>query len=127
MRLDSMAKFVLDRKEFWREKSMESDGREYRSCREKHSVECENYAEFFNEAVLQEMFDEKKSLLKSNQGLLKLVFHDKASVKDNVLKLWKIDKNGKETHVWRVFNPTVADLVNKVDLTKYGKQKLGLC
>jgi len=55
MKLISMTEFVLERKEKWRNKSMEQNGDEL-YCRSKHSKECEEYAQFLSQPLELGMF-----------------------------------------------------------------------
>jgi hypothetical protein len=50
-----MTRFVLIRKEYWRNKSMEENGREM-YCRAMHSKECDKYAEFLERKLELGMF-----------------------------------------------------------------------
>jgi len=127
MKLTDMVSFTLTRKEYWRNKSLESGGHSYTSCRANHSVECENYAKFMLETPTEEMFDKNTSMIKSTQGIFELIFHNKVVINGRSLKLIRVNEKGEETHVFRVFNPTILDLVNKVELTERGKNKLGIC
>ena len=53
--LISMTDFVLERKEHWRINSISTNGNEL-SCRSKHSMECENYANFLRRRLTLNMF-----------------------------------------------------------------------
>jgi hypothetical protein len=53
--LISMTDFVLERKEHWRIESMSANGHEL-YVHHKHSMECENYANFFKTRLTLNMF-----------------------------------------------------------------------
>lgn len=53
--LKPMTQFVLDRKEHWREKSMQENGNET-YCRAMHSKDCQKYAIFLKRKLKREMF-----------------------------------------------------------------------
>jgi hypothetical protein len=58
-----MVDFVLERKEYWRNKSMQENGNEM-YCRSKHSTECEKYATFLRRPLERGMFDGENQLFR---------------------------------------------------------------
>ena len=108
--------FVLERKEYWRNKSMEENGNEM-YCRAKHSEDCEKYSEFVKRELKREMIipmDENGNVMFEPVGF-RIYLHDKET--DYQSDVYQLTEEALE--ICKEYEKAYSNLLFEVDSDKF--------